>query len=559
MKKFGPVLMALVIAVLLTLFATTPPRAIPANAPAQSFSAIRAMADVQTIAKYPHATGSAENAVVREHIMRRMEALGMEVSTSTGLIDAKGTKRLNRWSGRNDPPASLVNLIGILPGKNRSAPSVVLMSHHDTVWGSPGAADDTTGVAASLEVVRAIRARGQQERDLVMLVTDGEELGLQGARQFWADHPLRKSVGAVINMEARGGGGRTTLFQTSHQNGAAMQVYADAVRRPGASSLAAFIYAVLPNDSDLTPVIKHDYAAYNFAFIGRSGLYHSPMATPDNLDQGSLQDMGGQVLDLTDALLKADKLPQRAADAVFFDLFGIFTVIYPVWLGWVMMIMTAGGMLWVVRQDGTGGLTAGAGRMLALILGSAAILFALNRLSLGLGLAPANYYDRLAAIPRLEAMAALGSLAAFLVLFATWRPSRVGIVGAALPLFIIGLAAQALAPTAAYFLVLPLLLTTFALLARHAAVQIAFMALVGGYMLSLGHQLMQGVGPTLPFAVALPLALAALSALPIWPGMAARKARAIAVAALLGASSVSLWVLLDAPAASRAVYSDSKQ
>ncbi|CAN1525207.1 MAG: M20/M25/M40 family metallo-hydrolase [Sphingomonadaceae bacterium] len=559
MKKFGPVLMALVIAVLLTLFATTPPRAIPANAPAQSFSAIRAMADVQTIAKYPHATGSAENAVVREHIMRRMEALGMEVSTSTGLIDAKGTKRLNRWSGRNDPPASLVNLIGILPGKNRSAPSVVLMSHHDTVWGSPGAADDTTGVAASLEVVRAIRARGQQERDLVMLVTDGEELGLQGARQFWADHPLRKSVGAVINMEARGGGGRTTLFQTSHQNGAAMQVYADAVRRPGASSLAAFIYAVLPNDSDLTPVIKHDYAAYNFAFIGRSGLYHSPMATPDNLDQGSLQDMGGQVLDLTDALLKADKLPQRAADAVFFDLFGIFTVIYPVWLGWVMMIMTAGGMLWVVRQDGTGGLTAGAGRMLALILGSAAILFALNRLSLGLGLAPANYYDRLAAIPRLEAMAALGSLAAFLVLLATWRPSRVGIVGAALPLFIIGLAAQALAPTAAYFLVLPLLLTTFALLARHAAVQIAFMALVGGYMLSLGHQLMQGVGPTLPFAVALPLALAALSALPIWPGMAARKARAITVAALLGASSVSLWVLLDAPAASRAVYSDSKQ
>ena len=557
MKKFGPVLVALVIAVLLTLFATTPPKAIPANAPAQSFSAIRAMADVRTIAKHPHATGSAENAVVREHIMRRMEALGMEVSTSTGLIDAKGTKRRNHWSGRNDPPASLVNLIGILPGKNRSAPSVVLMSHHDTVWGSPGAADDTTGVAASLEVVRAVRARGQQERDLVMLVTDGEELGLQGARQFWADHPLRKSVGAVINMEARGGGGRTTLFQTSHQNGAAMQVYADAVRRPGASSLAAFIYAVLPNDSDLTPVIKHDYAAYNFAFIGRSGLYHSPMATPDNLDQGSLQDMGGQVLDLTDALLKADKLPQRAADAVFFDLFGIFTVIYPVWLGWVMMIMAAGGMLWVVRQDGTGGLTAGAGRMLALILGSAAILFALNRLSLGL--APANYYDRLAAIPLLEAMVALGSLAAFLVLFATWRPSRVGVVGAALPLFIIGLAAQALAPAAAYFLVLPLLLTTFALLARHAAVQIAIMALVGGYMLSLGHQLMQGVGPTLPFAVALPLALAALSALPIWPGMEARKARAIAVAALLGASSVSLWVLLDAPAASRAVYSDSKQ
>ncbi|OYZ86565.1 MAG: hypothetical protein B7Y00_06250 [Sphingomonadales bacterium 17-56-6] len=549
--------MALVIAVLLTLFATTPPKAIPAHAPAPSFSAVRAMADVRTMAQNPHTTGSAENAVVRDHIMRRMQALGMEVSTSTGLIDAKVTKRLNHWSGRNDPPASLVNLIGILPGKNRNAPSVVLMSHHDTVWGSPGAADDTAGVAASLEVVRAIRAQGQQERDLVMLVTDGEELGLQGARQFWADHPLRKGVGAVINMEARGGGGRTTLFQTSHQNGAAMQVYADAVRRPGASSLAAFIYAVLPNDSDLTPVIKHDYAAYNFAFIGRSGLYHSPMATPDNLDQGSLQDMGGQVLDLTQALLKADRLPQRAPDIVFFDAFGIFTVIYPIWVGWVMMIMAAGGLAMVVRQDGTGGLAAGAGRMLALILGSAAMLFALNLLSLGLE--PANYYDRLAAIPRLEVMAALGALAAFFVLFGTWRPSRVGVVGAALPLFIMGLVAQALAPTAAYFVVLPLLLTTFALLARHIAVQIGVAALVGGFTLSLGHQLMQGVGPTLPFAVALPLALAILSTLPLWPGVAARTARAIAAAALLGAASASLWVLLDAPAASRAAYSDSKK
>ena len=557
MKKFGPVLVALAATILLAIFATTPPNARPDDAPAQSFSAIRAMADVRTIAQRPHVTGSAENVVVREHILRRMAALGMDVSTSTGLIDAKGIKRLNHWSGRNDPPAALVNLIGILPGKNRNSPSVVLMSHHDTVWGSPGAADDSTGVAASLEVVRAIRAQGQPERDLIMLVTDGEELGLQGARQFWATHPLRKKVGAVINMEARGGGGRTTLFQTSHQNGDAMHVYADAVRRPGASSLAAFVYAVLPNDSDLTPVIKHDYAAYNFAFIGRSGLYHSPLATPDNLDQGSLQDMGGQVLDLTHALLQADHLPQQAADVVFFDVFGMMTVIYPVWLGWIMLILAGGGLLLVVRQDGADGLAAGAGRMLALIVLSAATVFLLNRLSLGLE--PPNYYDRLAAIPRLEIMAALGALATFLAVVGHWKPARLGVVGAALPLFAIGLVAQTLAPTAAYILTLPLMLTAITLLIPHPAVRIAVAALVCGYMLSLGHQLMQGVGPTLPFAIALPLALAVLTALPLWPGIVARKARVIALAALLGAMSVSLWVLLDAPAASRAVYSDSKK
>jgi hypothetical protein len=195
--------------------------------------------------------------------------------------------------------------------------------------------------------------------------------------------------------------------------------------------------------------------------------------------------------------------------------------------------------------------------MLALISGSALAFFVLNRLSLGLE--PANYYDRLAAIPRLEVMAALAALAAFLALFGSWRPSRVGVVGAALPLFLIGLAAQILAPTAAYVLTLPLVLVTLALLARHVAVRIGVAALVAGYLLSLGHQLMQGVGPTMPFAAALPLALAVLALLPLWPGVAARNARALARALLLGAMTMSLWVLLDKPAPSRAVYSDSKK
>ena len=53
---------------------------------------------------------------------------------------------------------------------------------------------------------------------------------------------------------------------------------------------------------------------FNFAFIGRPGLYHSPLATPDALDQGALQDMGRQLLDLTRGLLAAPALPGKAAD-----------------------------------------------------------------------------------------------------------------------------------------------------------------------------------------------------------------------------------------------------
>jgi len=56
-----------------------------------------------------------------------------------------------------------------------------------------------------------------------------------------------------------------------------------------------------------------------------------------------------------------------------------------------------------------------------------------------------------------------------------------------------------------------------------------------------------------------PLALAVLAPLPLWPGVAARNARTLALPFLLGAMSMSLWVRLDPPAPSRAVYSDSKK
>ena len=514
------------------------------------------MADVRVISAKSHPTGSAENAQVRTYLMQRLRALGMEVTENSGVVSAKGTERLNRWSGRNDPPATLANLIGILPGKDRSLPAVLLMSHHDSVWGSPGAPDDTAGVASSLEVVRAIKAQSQQQRDLIVLITDAEELGLEGAEQFFATHPLREKVGAVINMEARGGGGRTTLFQTSRENGAAIALYADAVSRPVASSVSAFVYSVLPNDTDLTPVIEGPYTAYNFAFIGRSGLYHSPKATPANLDQGSLQDMGGQVLDLTRALLAAPAMPPKAPDVVFFDAFGLTTVTYPAWLGWLMLAATLGAFVLAFKDGDLRAARGGAARLAGLIAGSGLLLYGLNRLSTGF--AKGEYYDRLAAIPQLELMAMYAASAAALLAFGGWRGGKSGVAGAGTVLLILGALAQWFAPTAAYLVVAPLLLIALALHVPGRIASGVVAAIVGGYMLGLGHQLMQGVGPTMPMAAALPLSVAVLALLPLWPSLGRRTAWKVAAGLLIAAASVALWVQFDAPADTRAVYADSK-
>src|SRR5258708_3783519 len=105
------------------------------------------------------------------------------------------------------------NIVGVLPGRDRSLPAVALMAHYDSVPGSTGASDDAAGVATALEVVRAIKARGVPARDVVVLITDGEEAGLLGADAFFRRDPMAKHVGFVFNMEARGSAGRAQMFQ----------------------------------------------------------------------------------------------------------------------------------------------------------------------------------------------------------------------------------------------------------------------------------------------------------------------------------------------------------
>ena len=551
--RFLPLLLGLIGALALAVVATTPPAPLPDSAPAVQFSATRAMRDVRAIAAVPHTSGTPENARVRAYLAQRMAGLGMEVGEQQAPYGDYARKRWTFWTGGDAGAQHLTNVIGVLKGRNPALPAVALMAHHDTVWGSPGAADDTAGVASALEVARALRARGDAQRDVVLVITDAEELGLDGATAFFADHPLRQHIGAVINMEARGGGGRTTMFQTSRDNGAAVALYADAVRRPATSSLAAFVYSVLPNDTDLTPVLKGPWLGYNFAFIGRSGLYHSPKATPDRLDQGALQDMGAQVLDLASGLAQARDLPVRAPDAVFFDAFGLGTVVYPVWLGWAQIALAAAALVWAARRKGW----QGAGRMAALMLVAGVMAYGLNRLSLGMG--PANYYDRLAAIPRLEGVAGMASLAAFLLVFGCWKGGGKGAAtGPAALLLVLGAGMQALAPTAAYVVVVPVLLVALGMATGRVWLQAIIAAVVVGYQLALGHQLMQGVGPTMPMAVALPLAVAAMALLPLWPALPRRVAQTGAILALLCGGGVALWVALDAPADTIAVYSDTK-
>jgi hypothetical protein len=436
---------SLALALLIAVVTLQSPRPAPLNAPVTDFSAARAMTDVDEIARRPHPVGSVDHARVQAYLLQRMTDLGLETSTQTGPISRGSARYLRQMGG--DPEAanfSAVNLIGVLPGRDPRLPAVALMAHYDTVPMSAGAADDSAGVAAILEAVRAIRARGPADRTLVVLLTDAEEIGLDGARVFWGGHPLRDRIGTVVNLEARGGGGRAMMFETGRGNDQTIGLFArGGVRADGgvtSNSLAVFVYELMPNGTDFTIPKQRGVQGVNFAFIGRPDQYHAPGSTPEALDRGSVQHIGSQALEMSDALLRSPALPEPTRNRVYADLFGHVVVGHPPAAGWSLLALALGALSVAVwRARARAGLTfadAGRGMIDGLwFLSTGLVLTQGVRLLAGPMSARAEsadvYYTLLARLPWMEAGVVLTVLSLMLALLGgRARPDRRVVAGA---------------------------------------------------------------------------------------------------------------------------------
>ncbi|MEY3292946.1 MAG: hypothetical protein RJB12_717 [Pseudomonadota bacterium] len=437
---------SLALALLIAVLTLQVPAPAGAGAPATDFSTERAMVDIREIAQRPHPVGSADHARVRAVLLQRMAELGLQTSTQAGALSPKAAQRLEREGG-SAQGIELTNLVGVLPGRDPRLPAVALMAHYDTVPDSAGAADDSTGVAAILEAVRAIRARGPADRTLVVILTDGEELNLDGARAFWGGHPLRDRIGAVVNLEARGGGGRAMMFETGRGNAETIALFARAGARAtggvSSNSLAVFVYEAMPNGTDFTIPKARGVQGVNLAFIGRPEQYHAAVSTPDALDQGSVQHIGSQALETADALLRAPALPAATANVVYADLFGRVIIGHPPVMGWALLGLAFFGLgLAVWRARARAGLTfadAGRGAVDGLwFLSTGLVLTQFVRVLAGPMAGRADsadaYYTLLARLPWMEAGAALTVLAVALVLFGGRTRLDRRIVGGAIAL-----------------------------------------------------------------------------------------------------------------------------
>lgn len=295
-----------------SLLALEPLDPLPASAQATEFSAERAFSHVEQIAERPHPVGSEANAEVGDYLVGQLEDLGLRptVQETTATRMSDGTAVIARVD----------NIHARIPG---SAPTghVVLVAHYDSVPRAPGAADDGIGVAAILEIARAVTSGPPPRNDIDLVFTDAEEPGLLGAQAFVSDGRLDPRRSVVLNLEARGTSGPAVMFESSSDNARIIPALAGA-RRPIAGSGWEACYRLLPHDTDFTVFRSAGFTGMNFALIEGSAYYHTPGDSPANLDPASLQHMGATVLAVARRFAGQDLGAPRGGSLTYFTVLG---------------------------------------------------------------------------------------------------------------------------------------------------------------------------------------------------------------------------------------------
>jgi hypothetical protein len=257
-------------------------------------------------------TGSSANVRAREYLVDRLQQDGFVVRL----------QRADAVDERRGVTARVVNLIAVREGQRPDA--IALVAHYDSVPDAPGAVDDALGVATCLEAARVL-GQVRLHHTLLVLLTDGEELGLMGARAIVNDSEVASRLKTFLNFDGPAGAGTPLLFQASPGWGPPLDAWARS-RTPSGASFAVEIYRRLPNDTDFT-ILNERASGLNFAPLADAYVYHNDRDVPDRVDSSTLEREIANTVDIVRSIDAFDGEP-RSGSPTFFDVADRFAIMY---------------------------------------------------------------------------------------------------------------------------------------------------------------------------------------------------------------------------------------
>ncbi|AFZ57734.1 M28 family peptidase [Anabaena cylindrica FACHB-243] len=234
------------------------------------------------------------------------------------------------WKPQIEKFPTGVNIFAQKQGTDKAAGAILIAAHYDTVEFSPGADDNSTGVAVVLEVARLF-ATHPTSRTLQLAFFDKEETGLLGSQAFVKKAARLKNIQGVIVMDMVGYACYTSGCQQyptglpvtpPSDKGDFLAVVGDMEHLPLLNAfnstnqnLPAVLTLPIPFKGLLTPdTLRSDHAPFWYQGVGavlvtdtanlRSPNYHQPSDLPKNIDRAFFTGSAQIIVNATNTLLE---------------------------------------------------------------------------------------------------------------------------------------------------------------------------------------------------------------------------------------------------------------
>lgn len=272
--------------------------------------------------------------VARDFLVGRLGEMGLEPFEGGSFVLPYTGTRYSEYIGSERFEGHVFeNIVGVVPGRDRSLPPLLLGAHYDSVIDGPCADDNATSVALNLAVAEALMLE-PLERDVIIALYDAEEPPYfqgedMGSTRFYEEHCKgRKFAGVVVSdlighdldvlpvLEGLGGSSRwvkmaarragEVMFLLGAETDAVFPKMVERLAK-GRKGLRVFptLNEYIGNMSDHHAFEK---AGVPFLFLscGQGRYYHHPQ---DNLEWINFEKLGKITLFVEDVLRALDAEP----------------------------------------------------------------------------------------------------------------------------------------------------------------------------------------------------------------------------------------------------------
>jgi Peptidase family M28 len=277
--------------------------------------------------------------VSRERLLTHLQKLNFQRYTDAERLRSRNyiTSELKKYGFKLKQQSfpEGVNIIAERLGSDRNAGAILVGAHYDTVFKSPGADDNSTGVAVVLEIAR-IFGLESTPRTLKLVLFDKEEAGLIGSQAFATKKTHVKDLRGAIIMDMVGYACYNPGCQdyptglpvkNKSDKGDFIAVIGDTEHLPLLNSfpnstskqenLPAILTVPIPLKGLLTPdTLRSDHAPFWYQGIGavlvtdtanlRTPHYHQPSDKPNNIDNSFFIGAAQIIVNATDKLLRSN-------------------------------------------------------------------------------------------------------------------------------------------------------------------------------------------------------------------------------------------------------------